>query len=388
MRQKLKTYWVIFFVFTILLSACGNPKTNESGYPPPENDTNSQVPSPTEIAINNYPAPIMTEELPTPGYPASINTIPTVEISLDNSKVITSDNINQLKLTNSLNVDEMVRVMWSIDQKTVSIIGYDHFYIYSFPELNKLFEYSNKPNEYLVDISPDGVSYATTANDGFLVINNWKTGEIRTIETGTLFMSGEFSPDGSEIMIAHLDEWAASIFNVYSGELMTTISGFETAAPIYNVRFSNDGRKAVWTARATIQLSDITSNKIAPAIYHQDFISSYTTSTDGSLLITSASKTVNDSFVPLVFFYNASTGDLINTFELSIPAYTMSISSESPLLAVNESDSVVIINTQTCNEVYRFAVHPENINQIVFSPLGDVLATTGSDQQVKFWSIP
>jgi WD40 repeat protein len=39
-------------------------------------------------------------------------------------------------------------------------------------------------------------------------------------------------------------------------------------------------------------------------------------------------------------------------------------------------------------EVFRFDAHPESINQIVFSPKGDILVTTGSDQEVKFWSIP
>lgn len=201
-------------------------------------------------------------------------------------------------------------------------------------------------------------------------------------------MSGEFSPEGSEIMIVHMDEWGASIFDVSTGKLITTINGFETAAPVYDVRFSKDGKKAVWTARATIQLSDILNNTMGPAIYHEDFISSFTTSTNGDLLITSASKIINDSFVPLVFFYDANSGDLINSIKLPIPAYTMSLTPENTLLAVNDSGSVIIISAQTYEEIYRFTAHPESINQVVFSPQGNILTTTGSDQEVKFWSIP
>ena len=201
-------------------------------------------------------------------------------------------------------------------------------------------------------------------------------------------MSGDFSPDGSEIMLVHMDTWAASIYDVSSGELITKISGFETAAPVYNVQFSEDGKLAVWIARGTIQLSDISSNAMRPAIYHQDFISSFATSPNGKLLVTAAASTKNDAFVPFIFYYDAETSDVISDMEMQKSVYSMAFSPDSALLAVDSSGSVLIIDNTTFEEIYKFEAHPESINQIAFSPKGDILATTGSDQEVKFWSIP
>ena len=123
------------------LSSCTNTKTNQSENPKPDNTDTSQSLSPTVNSDENYPAPIVTKVFSTPGYPAAtINTIPTVANALETDNLISTNNVNQLKLLDTLNVNEMVRVIWSNDQKSISIIAYDHFTVYSFPLLEKLWK--------------------------------------------------------------------------------------------------------------------------------------------------------------------------------------------------------------------------------------------------------
>ena len=149
-----------------------------------------------------------------------------------------------------------------------------------------------------------------------LTINNWQTKETRTINTGLQFMSGDFSPDGSEIMLVHMDTWAASIYNVASGELITKISGFKR---LRRYTMSNSVKMESWRSGSLgepCRLSDISSNAMRPAIYHQDFISSFAASPNGELLVTAAAGTKNDTFVPFIFYYDAETSDVINDMEM------------------------------------------------------------------------
>lgn len=380
--------WLILFTLILFLSACVNTGKNQIQGTSTPSGTNNPTDTATNSPEPDYPPPSETEILPTIAYPVPENSEPTVNIPTISTDVIDANNINKITLLKDLKTEAPVRLSWSLDQSSIALIGYDFFTVYSFPELEILFEYTYQSDEFLVDISPDGQTYATSFKDGTLIINNWRTKETRTINTGLQFMSGEFSPDGSQIMIVHMDEWAASIYDVVSGELLTKISGFETAAPVYNVQFSEDGKQAIWIARATIQLSDISNNTMRPAIFHQDFISSFATSPNGKLLVTAAGNTKNDAFVPFIFFYDTNTSDVLNSMEMQKSVYSMSFSPDSSLLAVDRSGSVLIIDLTTFEEVYTFEAHPESINQIAFSPDGNILATTGSDQKVKFWSIP
>jgi WD40 repeat protein len=386
-RNSVKN-WIVLLPLIFVLSACGNTEKNQPQELPTPFETNIPTVLITDSPIPDYPAPVETETIPAVAYPAPQEPTATLNLTGIGSEVINKLNADQLALSKSITTEAPVRLDWSLDQTSITLIGYDFFNVYSFPELQLLFEYSNQPDEFLVAISPDGQTYATTYRDGDLIFHNWITKETSTIKTGLQFMSADFSPDGSEIMIPQMDKWAGSIYDVSNGKLISTVTGFETAAPIYNVLFSSDGKQAIWIARGTIQLSDISTNTMHPAIYHQDFISSFATSPDGKSLATAAGDLKNDTFVPAIFLYDTFTSDKLNSKEMQKSVYSMSFSPDNTLLAVDSAGSVLIIDAITFEEIYRFDAHPESINQIAFSPDGKIIATTGSDQEVKFWSIP
>ncbi|PKO17668.1 MAG: hypothetical protein CVU39_04090 [Chloroflexi bacterium HGW-Chloroflexi-10] len=303
------------------------------------------------------------------------------------SQVINSDNSLQLQRWTELALDEPARIVWSKDQSSFWLVQYTGFQILAFPDLSQLFSLNMQPDEILVDVSPDGSTYAITYNNQGLILVNWRDQHIRSAHTEHAFMGGTFSPDGTKIMLPQIDAWTGMVVEATSGEELTTITGFETAAPIYNVRIGEDNRHAIWNARATIQLSDITNNTIGPALYHSDFIMSNTLSPDGRFLAVSVYDMINEVMTPVVIFYDVDTGETLQKIPLDQGAYDLEFSPNSSMLAAALNDQLVFIDSENKQIIGNFLLNQSDINQISFSPQGNILTTLSTNGSVVFWHI-
>jgi WD40 repeat protein len=325
------------------------------------------------------PAITPTEILPTPIEQ------PDSQIS---SQVINPVNSLQLQRWAELTLDEPARIVWNNDQSSFWLVQYTGFQVMSFPDLSQIFSLTMQPDEILVDVSPDGLTYAITYNNQGLLLVNWRDQHIRSAHTEHAFMGGQFSPDGTKIMLPQTDTWAGMVVEATSGEELTTISGFETAAPIYNVRIGEDNRHAIWNARATIQLSDIATNTIGPALYHSDFISAYTLSPDGRFLAVSVYDLINDVMTPVVIFYDVNTGEILQKIATNQSAFDLKFSPDSSLLAAAQNDQIVFIDSENKQIIGNFLLDQNDINQVSFAPQGNILVTLSTNGSVVFWHIP
>ncbi|MRS05018.1 hypothetical protein EG832_17655, partial [bacterium] len=154
-----------------------------------------EIPTTTNTPLTN-PIPDATIE-PTAQSPTEIVT----EVPTNSSLPISSQNVNQLTLSNTLTMQEPVRIKWSLNQDSFTLIGFEGFWIYSYPELQLLFEYQTQPDEMLVDVSSDGVTYVLSFNQSSLIVKNWQTNQSHTIQTNVNFMGGDISPDGTKIIL-------------------------------------------------------------------------------------------------------------------------------------------------------------------------------------------
>ena len=349
---------------------------------PPALTETIEIPTTTNTPITN-PNPDATNEPSAQSPTESVTAVPS-----NSFLPITSQNVNQLTLSNTLAMQEPVRIKWNLDQNSFTLIGFEGFWIFSHPELQLLFEYQFQPDEMLVDVSSDGETYVLSFNQSSLIVKNWQTNQSHTIQTNISFMGGDISPDGTEIILVQQDIWAGPIFDLESSNEITTMIGFETAAPVYNVSFGEDGNHAIWNARATIRLSDIATNTIGDPIFHEDFLSSFSLSPNGEILATSSLGTNNDAIIPLVFFYDAVTTVELASVEIESPAFSMDFSPDSRLLSVADGKMVALLDSIELIELFRFDGDPERVNNLEFSPDGDVLAVCGANQTVTFWIIP
>jgi WD40 repeat protein len=371
-----KRVLLIFVVSLFILSSCN--KTNqetETVIPTYTPDLSYPAPVITDSQMSGYP-PVVKEPTPEAAYPAPIITdTPPME------------GPEFMELIAEFTLDQPARVEWCTDQTCISVIGYDYLKVLSYPDFNELFSYEIGENEFLLDISPDGSMYATTNNNEDLLLRNWKLGTEKVIPTGTFFMSAEFSPDGSKVMVTSMDEWGALIFDIEAGEQMVKLTGFETAAPVYDVRFGQSDDYAIWIARATIQVSEISSNQLFPAIYHQDFIMGFDLNPEGTLLATSAAEAVNNEFLPTIFLYDFESGELMQKFTTAKAVYGMKFSADNSKLALSLGNSISLYDLETQQVANQFVSETEAISQVLFSPDGTILVSIGEGLNLKFFKL-
>jgi len=342
----------------------------------------------TDTPDLSYPAPVITDSQMS-GYPAVIKE-PTLEVAYP-APILTDTPLMEetefMELITEFTLDQPARVEWCTDQTCISVIGYDYLKVLSFPDFNELFSYVIAENEFLLDISPDGKTYATTNNNEDLLLRNWELGTEKVIPTSTFFMGADFSPDGSKIMVTSMDEWGAPIFDIVTGVQIGKLTGFETAAPVYDVRFGQSNDYAIWIARGTIQVSEISTNQLFPAIYHQDFIIGFDMNPAGTLLATSASEAVNDEFMPTVFINDFKSGELLHKFTTAKAVYGMKFSPDDSKLALSLGNSISLYDLATQQVANQFVSETEAISQLLFSPDGTILVSNGEGLHLKFFQL-
>jgi WD40 repeat protein len=371
-----KSVILVFIVGLLVLTSCN--KTIQ--------ETETVIPTYTPDL--SYPAPVFTDSQMS-GYPAGIKE-PTSEIGYP-APIVTDtpplDESEFMELISELTLDQPARVEWCADQTCISVIGYDYLKVLSYPDFNELFSYEIAENEFLLDVSPDGKTYAVTNNNEDLFLKNWELTTETVIPTGTFFMSAVFSPDGMKIMVTSTDEWGALIFDIQTGAQVVKLSGFETAAPVYDVHFGQSNAYAIWIARATIQVSEISSNQLFPAIYHQDFIIGFDLNKEGTLLATSAAEAVNDEFMPTVFLYDFKSGELMQKFTTEKAVYGMQFSPDNSKLALSLGNSISLYDLETQQLANQFVSETEAISQLLFSPDGTILVSSGEGLHLKFFKL-
>lgn len=367
---------LVFVVGLLVLPSCY--KTNQE----------TELVIPTDTPDLSYPAPLQTDSQ-MDGYPPVVKES-TLEVAYP-APILTDtppmEGSEFMRLIAELTLDQPARLEWCTDQSCISVIGYDYLKVLSYPDFDELFSFVKTENEYLLDISPDGRMYAITNNNEDLLLRNWELGTETVISTSTFFMGAEFSPDGSKIMVTSMDEWGALIFDIQNGDQIVKLTGFETAAPVYDVRFGQSDEFAIWIARATIQVSEITTNQLFPAIYHQDFIIGFDMNSEGTLLATSAAEAVNDEFMPTVFLYDFKSGELMQKFTTEKAVYGMKFSPDNSKLALSLGNSISLYDLETQHVANQFVSETEAISQVLFSPDGTILVSAGEGLHLKFFQL-
>jgi len=367
---------LIIFTTVLILTSCNLPNqvtetptvqtTPEISYPAPVN---------TLQVDNGYPV-ITAEPNQDSSYPVPVSTEPP-----------SNEDFSPIEMVSEFTLENPGRIKWCADQSCLSIIGYDYFKIVSYPEFNDLFSYNLIEGETFLDVAPDGKTYAITNNNEDIIIRNWETSTEQVIPTGIFFMNGEFSPDGKKILVTKQDEWGAPVFDVENAQLITTLTGFETAAPIYDVRFGQNNDYAIWIARGTIQVSEIVTNQIYPAIHHQDFITGFDLESSGTYLVTAAAESINNDYLPTIFIYDFKTGEVIHKFNTEKSIYALNFSPDGSNLAYSTGDSISILDINTQDIYTHFVSDNEAISQLSYSPDGKVLISIGEGINVKIFQL-
>lgn len=357
---------LILIIFLLGLTACG------------------RTPQPVAASTAAATIPALTETAPHPT--ATTAPSPTTEPL---PALINPANATVLSISNSLELSfDPSGLVWSNDGATLAVIGYKDLLLLNAADLSLVKHLTLPEAETLLDFSPDGRTMAITVDFQTITLTDIRSEQITAIiSPGVRFIAASFSPDGSRMVVGSGEEWTALIFDAASGALLDTITGFETAAPVYNVRFGADGASLVWMARGSIQVERIEGQALGADIGHEDFISAYQLAHSGSFLATAAGGTYNDEFTPLVFLWDPLSGDKLGELVLPQPAYGLDLSPDDALLAVCAGDDLMLWDISSQTQLFSSAAHSGGIWAARFSPDGTALATVGADRSLRLWSV-
>lgn len=332
-------------------------------------------------------------QTPTAEAPVNEATLPSSEPSeqpLPKKDIaINDENLGQLKISSSLQASNgAITCAWSENSHVISIMDTTHAGLYDAEALSLLAEFTGDENTAL---------YAASANAGLTAYSldgikiqvydfNTKADKIN-LTPEFQYGSVSFSPDGSLIAADSLEAIEIVFFDTSTGAEVKRISGFETAAPVYRALFSPDGSSLLWLSRGTAQSMDIATQKLNPALSHEDFIAAAGMSHDNSKTVTTAAGTLNGEFQPLVTAWNTQSGDVL--WQAGNKEYFSSLgfSPDDRLLAAGTVNEVIFYDADSGVELSRLKTGGDGINSLGFSPDGKSLLTCSTSGMASIWRI-
>lgn len=311
---------------------------------------------------------------------------------------ITNKNVAALAAVNRSPVNNIQQLKWSnagsnltVSSQNADSTGAQLFgaAILSVPNLTPVNIFST-PSGRISDIASDGNRIAIISTDltSLFLIDLSKGNEPQvTLTPGYLVGNATFSPDGSLLALAKMEAWEVDLYSTTDGLLTGTLTGFETAAPIYNAGFTQSPQWMVWFARATLQLQEIQTGAMAPVMSHEDFVTAYAMTRDGSMLASIASRFVSDAAVPAISLWDAAQGVELKTLVLSAGAACLDFSPNGSLLAVGVDNALQIWDVTSGTMLVSLAEHSGQITHLAFSADGKYIATAGNDNQLYLWQV-
>ena len=302
---------------------------------------------------------------------------------------ITPKNFSQLKLSVSGTISFPHEIVWAQDSQTITAAadGSASLLDAQTLEIEKVFSYEVPAS--LSAASPDGKTVAfSDDNQNIGLFDLTTANKTLTIHPDYFIGRIDFSPDGRRMLTTSQEDLLVTLWDTNSGDVLKTLSGFDTAAPVYTARFGDDGEHIVWVSRGRIQLTNIESGEMSMVFDHEDFIVSWALSHDGKYLATASAGMVQGHFVPLILIWDTDSGEtrMLMNSESSYDAVTFCPNTH--LVAIAQENLITIIDLDEFCKPAELTLSGGSITDMAFAPDGSALAAVNADGLIALWRIP
>ena len=369
---RFKKYILIGLVLPALISGCNFPLLNPENIEPPIITT-----QPGQEATDN-----VTEATATPQQKTASPEEPLPPM-IDLSSIAGLTPKNQIPFQNPISVG------WNSTDNSFSIYSNEKLTSYSTLSLAASNSSDFDTTAQLLDVSPNGKTIAQTRDMANVEIMDIMTSEVvMTISPEFMINSADFSPDSDRIVITSMDEAVAQEYDLATGSLVDTYSGFEFAGPVYTVQYSILGNALLWYSRGSAMVQDLTTHENSTTFYHEDFINSIALSADGKTLAVSTAKTQNGIFGAGIQFWNRFDGTELGFINTTSLAKGLTYPNDGSLLLGADAETLCAWNTNTMELAYSFEGHNDIISLVSVSPDGRRILTGSFDNTIILWTIP
>jgi len=324
-----------------------------------------------------------------PQLPPDVPTISATNIQLP-AIPITPENFSQLELSATGTISNPYKIVWAQDAQTITAIteGSASLLNAQTLEVEKEFSYEF-PASLSSAASPDGKTVAFSDDNQNISLFDLTTGNTTASIHSDYFIGRiDFSPDGRRLLTTSEGDLLVTLWDASSGEILKTLTGFDTAAPVYSARFGDDGQHVVWTSRGRIQLTGIESGAMSMVFDHEDFVVSWALSHDGKYLATASAGMVQGHFVPLILIWDTASGEtrMLMNSESSYDA--IAFCPNTHLVAVAQENLITIIDLDEFRKPAELTLTGGSVAKMAFAPDGSALAAANVDGQITVWRIP
>ena len=176
---------------------------------------------------------------------------------------------------------------------------------------------------------------------------------IHTIEPDFQILSCSVSANGESILVNSAEQIRTVIYNAADGVVKYDLTGFETAAPVYDSTLSADGNYLVWHSRGTFAVQNVSDGTFGKYISLWDFASGYALAPDNETL---AVGMINDDYESgAILFFDPQSGKELGRVLTGNPApYSLSYSNDGTVLWAVDTGNVYIVDPKAFSLLQAF----------------------------------
>jgi len=299
---------------------------------------------------------------------------------------ITEENYNDIEVSLQADILPSMEIKWSPDSQSILAKSDD--------EVMLLDAWTLKANEDFAfddsgdgEISPDGKILAVPSGKDSIDIVETETDILEvSISPGYLINNIDLSQDGKMLLTSSYDDLRADVWEIESGKLLTSLTGFDTAAPVYRASFAKHSQHVIWHSRGQLQISDIKTGFLSMEFRHQDWVTSWALSSDGKKLATSAAGDVQGHFVPLILIWDTSSGDSRMLMNSDVPYERLAFCPNTHIIAIAEAGTITLIDLDTFSKPKEMPLG-DSTADLAFSPDGSALAGITTEGKLVIWRV-
>jgi WD40 repeat protein len=345
--------------------------------------------------------PLPTEEPTSPVLPSftpSQAPIPSVQVTEVVTLPIRSTNTLNLQLSQRAAVSNIQNIVWSQDSSTLALITQnadaDDNQVYGVSildarDLSPRSVFTSVGNR-ISAVAADGHTVAVIDRNmqAFSIVDAVAGGTtLGSKVTDFLISNVTFSPDMSYIAVTKHDSWEVVLYDFNTLQEVRVLSGFETAAPVFDARFDHSPQWIAWLARGTLQLQEVETGRLSGVFSHEDFVTAYAIAPQGTILASSFGTSYGEDLVSAVRLWDMTTSTLIQTLIMNYSVNDLQFSPDEKLLAAAVGSDLQLWDPASGVLLNTLSGHSDLILQIAISPDQHTIATAGLDNQLFLWQI-